>query len=203
MKKIGRLTLGLVLIFILSACGPKVVTWQEEAKQADGSMLLLTRTIRMGGGSEIGQSAPVAAESIQFTHPKTGKIIVWNSMNDPYRLADPLLIQLEGDRVFVLLMPRSCGDWVSFNKPSPSFVLQVQQEGGVKYEDTSHLPEKYRYMNLIFQPQDEFKLKRLKDQKKLISWGEVDEMNTKHVKDGGSIGVRTIDYSYNFKNCER
>ncbi|MGL4602527.1 MAG: hypothetical protein ACRCU9_00125 [Iodobacter sp.] len=94
---------------------------------------LLTRTIRMGGGSEIGQTAPVAAESIQFTHPKAGKVMVWNSINDPCRLADPLLIQLDGDRVFVLLRPESCGDWVSFNKPSPSFVLQVQQNGIVKY----------------------------------------------------------------------
>jgi hypothetical protein len=202
MKKMGSAAPGLALIFILTACGPKVVTWQEEAKQADGSMLLLTRTIRMGGGSEIGQSAPVAAESIQFTHPKTGKIIVWNSSNDPYLLADPLLIQLEGDRVFVLLMPRSCGAWLRFGKPSPSFVLQVQQEGGVKYEDTGHFPEKYRYMNLIFQPKNERRLKHIQQHKGFINWSEVDGINRSHL-DGDSLKLLNVDYSYNFKNCER
>jgi hypothetical protein len=201
MKKIGCFTLGLAIIFILTACGPKVVTWQEEAKQADGSMLVLTRTIRLGGGSEIGQSAPIAAESISFIHPKTGKKIIWNSPSDGYYLADPMLLQLEDDRVLVLIRPRSCGAWERYGRPNPAFILQIQEEGKVHNEIAAHLPEKYRYMNLLTFPKDLYVLKEVEKNIGIMTWNKVYEINENQVKLGSSRELNNIDYTYQFKNC--
>ncbi|WP_410499161.1 hypothetical protein [Chitinibacter sp. S2-10] len=191
--------LAFALVIGLSACGSEIVTWQEEAKQADGSILLLERTIRIGGGHEIGQSAPVASESISFIHPKTGKKITWNSPTDLLMSVDPMLVQLDGDRTLVLVAPRSSVDLDHYGQPCPPFVLQEIRNGKIENKPAQELLEKFRFMNLVFYPKIKKTLQRIKEEK-FLSVNVIRDINS----GGTNKKLMAIDYSYkpNSYKCE-
>ncbi len=181
----------LVVLFGPALLGPKVVTWQEEAKQADGSILVLTRTITLGGGHEVGQTAPVAAETISFVHPKTGKTVTWNSPSDPYFLADPFLVQLDGDRLLVLIHPRSVGSRERYGNPCPSFILQEMIGGKVVNKSAFDLPEKFRKVNIVVEPKIEKSLEIIEEEK-YLPLKLVEEINAQQT----NSRLMALDYCY-------
>jgi hypothetical protein len=194
-----NLLMAITLVVGLSACGSDVITWQEVAKQADGSILLLERTIRLGGGHEIGQTAPVASESISFIHPKTGKKIAWNSPSDSLMSVDPMLVQLEGERMLVLVYPHSIVSLERYGKPCPPFVLQEVSNGKIVNKSAKELPEKYRYVNIVFEPNNKKLIKKIKEENYLTT-KSTKEINSEMT----NTKLITVDYSYkpNSYKCE-
>jgi hypothetical protein len=196
-----KLICGVFALASLSACSNDI-SWNEESKQADGSMLLLSRSIKLGGGHEIGQSTPIASESISFTDTKTGNKIAWHSPSNPYFLADPVLFQFDGKIVWVLVNPRSCGAWQRYGRPNPAFILFKIENGQQQQLKADELPEPFRYMNILFWPKDEYNLQQINEMNSILSWNEIVRLNQRFLKKGASKALMDIDYSkYNMKGC--
>jgi len=194
-----NLLLAAMLLIGLSACGKK--TWQEEVKQADGSILIVTRTIQRGGGSEIGQSTPVAAETLSFTDPKTGQLVSWSAPSGRHKV-DPVLLQSDGQVAWVLVKPRSCGDWREFGKPDPAFVLYKVEQGKTTQHPARELPEAYRYMNILFWPKDEYNQEQIKLAKYVLKQDEIDRLNQRRIEQGTKAALIHIDFEkYDMYGC--
>jgi len=153
-----RILLSVGLAIGLSACvglacaaGAAGDSWQEEVLLHDGQRILIERSQTYGGGSEIGQDAPVADHTIKFTVPKGQQTLVWNSPFDrevgrtSLRL---LAVHSKDGAAYVVTEPNLCLSYNKWGRPNPPYVIFKWESNNWQRIGIEALPQEFSTMNV-------------------------------------------------------
>ncbi len=134
----GKATLCFLVLFALSGCldrwrvmFPKTVTWKEEVKLSDSSILIVTRTNHLVPPRtfELAQRPTLDLEwtSLEFQIPGTDENAQWKSVWTEEDLASDALTPLGVDvikgRAYLVAMPSDCRGVAAWHWPQPQLVF--------------------------------------------------------------------------------
>ncbi|WP_371367553.1 hypothetical protein ACA097_27815 [Pseudomonas sp. QL9] len=139
----------------LSACadsiGGRVVSWKEQALLHDGSVMEVSRTVRIGGHNVMYPSN-YTEQSITFTLPETGKEITWE---EPFKSdmggtsLQPITVEVEKETAYIVSSPINCITYSYWGMPNPPYIIYAyrgDQWGQIALAD---LPEYVKRPNII------------------------------------------------------
>lgn len=126
-------------------------TWQEEVLLHDGQTMLVERSQTYGGRSEIGQSAPVADQTMRFTVPKGQQTIVWH---DPFESESGpsglrlLAVHVKDGKPYVVAEPLQCQSYNKWGRPNPPYVIFQWKRNNWQRIGLEALPPEFSTMNV-------------------------------------------------------
>ncbi|NBX20864.1 MAG: hypothetical protein EBR58_05565 [Betaproteobacteria bacterium] len=126
-------------------------TWQEEVLLHDGQTMLVERNQTYGGRSEIGQSAPVADQTMRFTVPKGQQTIVWH---DPFESESGpsglrlLAVHVKDGRPYVVAEPLQCQSYNKWGRPNPPYLFFKWTANNWQRIDIEALPVEFNTLNI-------------------------------------------------------
>lgn len=136
----------------MSACSNST-TWKEEVLLHDGSKIIVERgfTTNPRGNREIGQSAPKAEETLQFTPPGTSQIIAWNSdygggLQDNLQL---LGLDVVKGTPYLVTTPNRCHAFNKWGRPNPPYVVLKYDGQTWQRIDIAQLPLEIKRANVL------------------------------------------------------
>lgn len=133
-------------------------SWQEEALQYDGSIIIIKRSNSYKGFREIGQSIPVGEHKVSFTIPKTGKNFTWISeYSKKFGRADFNLLAIHTlDGVpYVVVQPNLCLAYNYWGRPNPPYLFFKNVDNTWKRIELADLPKQFTTINVLINPRDE------------------------------------------------
>lgn len=132
-------------------------TWKEEALQADGSVIIVERTVDRGGRHEIGQKPPIKNQSFGFTVPKTKQTVKWeDNFTEDIGGSNflPMMMNVHKDVPYVVAYPMGCTSYNKWGRPNPPYVVFKYENKQWNRIDLQELPEELKTPNLIFSMPD-------------------------------------------------
>lgn len=203
-----RLVLAGLALVSLTACaglsGTGGTSWQEEVLLHDGSKLVVDRSVMRGGRHEIGQRPSYVQQAMTFTHPTTGKQVVWEDNATPdLGNSNFLLMALDiyREMVYLVASPMGCLAYNKWGRPNPPYVVFRYGSNAWERVPLEELPLERTALNLIFSSPDtevERLGKRFVDAatiKRIVSEYPQPEYSTilrETVKDGGITSCEVL-----------
>lgn len=131
--------------------------WQEEVLLHDGKKLVVDRSVTRGGPHEVGQRGSYTKETLAFTHPTTGRSIIWedNATKDIGTSSFlPMALDIYEGSVYLVANPMGCLAYNKHGRPNPPYV--VFKYSGKTWEKVAlhELPSETKSLNLIFSSPD-------------------------------------------------
>ena len=152
-KQVAKLGLLLMMALSMSACS-KTSSWKEEVLLHDGSILIVERFFNLGGypAIESRERAPLN-ETVTFTHPQTGKKVVWKTdFRDSVPEASDLnliLLDIVKGVPYVATYPTACIAYNKWKRPNPPQVLFKYEGNQWRRIDIAEFPMELSNANVI------------------------------------------------------
>jgi hypothetical protein len=145
-----------MIVTSMNACGFLGIfgeaSWKEEVLLHDGSKIIVKRWHKRKGGHEIGQTAPIGEQTIQFTLPGTKKVIKWK---DEYSKEigrsnfELLALHILNFTPYIITKPRLCLSYNKWGRPNPPYVIFKFDGKEWKRIELTELPVEFKNINLI------------------------------------------------------
>lgn len=155
-------------------------SWREEVLLHDGKTILVERTQRLGGRSEIGQPSPVAEHTIIFRLPSFNEEIRFKSeySSDVGRANLTLLaLHVENGRPLIVATPNNFIAYYKWGEPNPPYIVFSYDGKGWGRTELSKLPLTVNKPNLLVANGDEERIKMLASKRSYISSKQLAEAN--------------------------
>ncbi len=163
----GKAILCLLVLIALSGCldrwramFPKTVTWKEEVKLSDSSILIVTRTNHLvpPRSVELGQKPHLRLgwTKVEFEIPGSNEKVMWksdwsfDSTSDRLQL---LGIDIIDGIAYLVAKPDDCNGVVVWHWPDPMYVFLKWEHGSWMQLDTSSFPKKITQVTLLLSGQ--------------------------------------------------
>lgn len=186
MKRMKRILFALpASIFALvnlSACadsiGGRVVSWKEQALLHDGSVMEISRTIRIGGHNVIYPSN-YTEQSITFNLPASKREITWE---EPFKRdmggtsLQPITVEADGDTAYVVTSPINCLTYSYWGKPNPPYIIYAYSGNRWRQIALTDLPGYVKRPNIVVSGPATTKLKM---DVSLLTVEQIDTLNKK------------------------
>lgn len=132
--------------------------WSEEVLLHDGSKIIVERTAQRAGRHEIGQSPPIAEQSITFYLPGSHQQITWEDRFSPDIGSAsflPMLLDIKDGIVYLVVSPAGCLSYNKSGRPNPPYVIFKREGSKWVRIELQQLPAELNAPNLIFSSPDE------------------------------------------------
>lgn len=132
-------------------------TWKEEALQADGSVIIVERTVDRGGRHEIGQEPPIKLQTLRFKLPGGGGTLEWKtdvSKDLGYADFQPLTVHVLSNTAYIVTKPVGCLSYNKWGRPNPPYVIFKSNGTAWQQITVSELPIEVKAPNIIFSSPD-------------------------------------------------
>jgi hypothetical protein len=121
--------------------------WKEEVALHDGRILLVNRSVQLVSGESF--HSMEGARRLTFADPTTGQPVIWESPGQTGLRLRPMLLDIEGGRLFLVTMAQSGPDYETFGCPTPPYIV-FRHEGGTWVRvPVADLPRSLTKMNLL------------------------------------------------------
>ena len=133
------------------------VTWEEEVRLHDGSILVVERFVKRGGGHEIGQKPGYINQTLRFVLPGTTNIITWEDHFDSALGRSnflPFALDIYRGTPYLVAYPMGCLGYKKWGRPNPPYVV-FRYERDVWWRiRLADLPAEIINSNLVFSQPD-------------------------------------------------
>lgn len=162
--KLDALKLLLVIVVLVASLTANAglfgfggTSWQEEVLLHDGTKVVVDRSVSRGGPHEVGQRASYTEETLAFTHPATGKRIIWEDKATPdLRTSSflPMALDIYQGEVYLVANPMGCLAYNKWERPNPPYVVFKFSDRKWTRVTLDDLPTDTKAPNLIFSSPD-------------------------------------------------
>lgn len=132
-------------------------SWQEEVLLYDGTKIVADRSVSRGGPHEIGQRGSYTKQTLAFTHPATGKRIIWEDKATPDLGTSsflPMALDIYQGEVYLVANPMGCLAYNKWGRPNPPYVVFKLSDNNWIRVTLDELPTETKAPNLIFSSPD-------------------------------------------------
>ncbi|MHB1619270.1 MAG: hypothetical protein ACYCTY_04695 [Sulfuricella sp.] len=133
-------------------------SWKEEVLLHDGSKIIVTRTVELGGRHELGQKPPIKEQSLSFIMSGTNQTIKWEdhySEDVGSSNFNPMLLEVVNGTAYVLVSPAGCLSYNKWGRPNPPYVVFQYQGKEWKRIPLQELPAEIKLPNLVISSPDD------------------------------------------------
>jgi hypothetical protein len=133
-------------------------SWKAEVLLHDGNKIIVDRAVDYGGRHELGQSPPFKEQTLTFTLPHTSQRITWkDEYSDDVGSSsfNPMLVEVFGDKAYVLGSPVNSQSYSKWGCPNPPYVIFKYRNKEWKRIPLSELPAEVRLPNLVISSPDD------------------------------------------------
>lgn len=148
----------LLLALATSGYSAEVLSWQEEAVQSNGSILLVERTMSMFGNHEVAAPLPIGEQSIRFVLPGSQTPVEWKDAFSPeVGMANflPMLVEARKDTAYIVAYPMTCPSYNKWGRPNPAYVVFRYDRGKWVQIPLAELPPEIKTPNLVSSSPDD------------------------------------------------
>lgn len=152
------LSLGLSMNANAGLFGLGGSSWKEEALQPDGTKVVVERSVSRKGRHEIGQRPAIGNQSLSFTMPGTGQLVMWE---DTYSEDvgggnfSPMLLGISQGKAYVVASPTGCLSYNKWGRPNPPYVVFRYEGKAWNRIALVGLPAEFKLPNLIISSPDD------------------------------------------------
>jgi len=125
----------------------ETVSWREEVALHDGGRIIASWQVRMVAGQPF--QSMVGEERVTFTLPGGGQPIVWKHPGNCCSRLGLILLAVDGQRLFLVGIPKSGADYDGFGCPTPPYVVLRHEAGNWVRMALSDLPRRFSTSNLL------------------------------------------------------
>ena len=128
----------------------KTVEWREEVPLQDGGKLVVAWRVELVAGEPFGSM--VGAKRFTFTHPKTGQPVVWENAGKVGSRLSPTLLDVDADRLFLVMHAQSATDYSEMGCPTPPYFVLRYDSGTWVRVALADLPARLWKANFLGYP---------------------------------------------------
>jgi hypothetical protein len=146
--------LAVLAVSLLAGCATLGIgsSWREEVELHDGRKIVVHRSQTYGGMREIGQSAPIRTQEIDFTVPEMGRRYHFESeYSEDVGRANLKIIALHiKDGIpYLVTSPNLCLAYNKWGRPNPPYV--IFRHDGTQWQRIAlaELPSEFKTINLV------------------------------------------------------
>jgi hypothetical protein len=133
--------------------GAETLEWKEEAALHDGGTLLVVLRVHLLSGGPFQTMA--GARRLTFAHPATGRPVVWENAGEIGSRLNPILLDVDAGRLFLVTMAQAVTDYNDLGCPTPPYIAFRYDEGTWVRVPLSDLPSRFERANLLGYPGEE------------------------------------------------
>ncbi len=137
---------GFALLWVHSASA-KTFEWREEVVLHDGGMILISWWVRLVPGQPF--QYMVGEQRLAFTHPATGQPVTWVDTGKIGSRLDPILLDVDAGRLYLVESARTGTDYDAFGCPTPPYIAFRYDAGSWTRIPLSELPMRFSNANLV------------------------------------------------------
>jgi|WetSurMetagenome_2_1015567.scaffolds.fasta_scaffold206490_1 hypothetical protein len=143
---LGLAVLGVVGALVYSATS-NTLTWREEVALHDGGIVVVSRTTVLLPSPMLGERVD-GKRQLTFTHPTTGKVVNWENAGEIGSRVYPMLLDVDGERAFLVTIAQAGTDYNNFGCPSPPYIVYRHDGTAWTRVPLSELPVRFRKANV-------------------------------------------------------
>jgi len=139
-----------VLEGTVESANAKTVEWREEVALHDSGKIIVAWRVELVPGEPFGSM--LGAKRFTFTHPTTGQPVVWENAGKIGSRLSPTLLDIDADRLFLVMHAQSPTDYSEMGCPTPPYFVFRYDSGTWVRVALADLPSRLSKANLLGYP---------------------------------------------------
>ncbi len=115
------------LFLLVQPASAKTFEWREEVALHDGGMIGVAWRVRLVPGEPF--KSMVGGKRLKFTHPTTGQPVVWEDPGKVGSRLNPILLDIDAGRLFLVMLGQSVTDYSQMGCPVPPYFVYRHDHG--------------------------------------------------------------------------